>query len=123
MSMEYYTLSQGYAQADEERSSGNHHVRATWTDERYESDEEDGSREKMVRKVNLKREEEVETNDFVTSSSEKVTGERMVMTSNVKYITYGALKHDNGGQGGGRAMPMPSNRYSKGHPKYYRCRG
>ncbi|KAF3497010.1 hypothetical protein DY000_02053713 [Brassica cretica] len=49
-----------------------------------------------------------------------------MLTSKVKYLNYGALKHDTppaASSGGGRVMPPPSNRYHRGHPKYYRCRG
>ncbi|ESQ56276.1 hypothetical protein EUTSA_v10026592mg [Eutrema salsugineum] len=118
--MEYYTFSQGFTENDEKRAPGKHHVKNTWVKERYESDEEDGSRDEEVNKMILKH-DDVETKDMVTSSS----GERMMLTSKVRYLTYGALKHDTppAGGGGGRVMPPPSNRYHVGHPKYYRCRG
>lgn len=115
--MEYYTFSQGFTENDEERASGKHHVKNTWVKERYESDEED----EEVNKLILKQDEEIK--DMVTSSN----GERMVLTSKVRYLNYGALKHDTeppaASGGGGRALPPPSNRYHRGHPKYYRCRG
>lgn len=117
--MEYYTFSQGSTENDEERASGKHHVKNTWVKERYESDEEDGSREEEVNKLIVKEEEDVE---MVTSSG-------TMLTSKVRYLNYGALKHDSppapaaSGGGGGRVMPPPSNRYHRGHPKFYRCRG
>ncbi|CAA0395159.1 putative rapid ALkalinization Factor [Arabidopsis thaliana] len=111
--MEYYTFTEN----DEERVSRNHHVKNTWVKERYESDEEDGEVNKLILK------EDEETKDMVTSPS----GERMMLTSKVRYLTYGALKHDTAASaasgGGGRALPHPSNKYNRGHPKYYRCRG
>ncbi|KFK36307.1 hypothetical protein AALP_AA4G105400 [Arabis alpina] len=115
--MEYYTFSQ----ENEERGSGKHHVKNTWVKERYESDEEDGSREEEVNKLVLKREES-DDEAVVTSSS-------TMLTSKVRYLNYGALKHDSApaqvasGSGGGRFLPPPSNKYHRGHPKFYRCRG
>ncbi|VVB01237.1 unnamed protein product [Arabis nemorensis] len=114
--MEYYTFSQ---ETDEERGSGKHHLKNTWVKERYESDEEDGSREEQVNKLVLRKEED-DDGEMVTSSS-------TVLTSKVRYLNYGALKHDSApaayGGGGGKVMPPPSNKYHRGHPKFYRCRG
>lgn len=111
--MEYYTFTEN----DEERVSRNHHVKNTSVKERYESDEEDGEVNKLILK------EDEETKDVVKSSN----GEGMMLTSKVRYLNYGALKHDTAAPaasgGGGRALPLPSNRYHRGHPKYYRCRG
>lgn len=117
--MEYYTFSQGFTENDQERAPGKHHVKKTWVKERYESDEEDGSREEEVNQMIIKEEEDEETKGMVMSSS-------TTLTSKVKYLNYGALKHDTppaASSGGGRVMPPPSNRYHRGHPKYYRCRG
>lgn len=112
--MEYYTVSQGFTENDQERAPGKHHVQKTWVKERYESDEED----EEVNQIIIKEEDE-ETKGMVMSSS-------TMLTSKVKYLNYGALKHDTppaASTGGGRVMPPPSNRYNRGHPKYYRCRG
>ncbi|CAH8312898.1 unnamed protein product [Eruca vesicaria subsp. sativa] len=117
--MEYYTFSQGFTENDEERASGKHHVKNTWVKERYESDEEDGSREEEVNKMTIKEEDNEDTEGMVISSS-------TMLTSKVKYLNYGALKHDTppaASSGGGRVLPPPSNKYHRGHPKYYRCRG
>ncbi|KAL1218320.1 hypothetical protein V5N11_029253 [Cardamine amara subsp. amara] len=115
--MEYYTFSQGFTENDEERASEKHHVQNTWVKERYESDGEDEEVNKLILK------EDEETKDMVTSSN----GERIVFTSKVRYLNVGALKHDTeppaASGGGGRALPPPSNRYHRGHPKFYRCRG
>lgn len=117
--MEYYTFSQ---ETDEERGSGKHHVKNTWVKEHYESDEEDGSREEEVNKLVLRKEEEDGDEEMVKSSS-------TMLTSKVRYLNYGALKHDSAptpaayGGGGRRVMPPPSNKYHRGHPKFYRCRG
>ncbi|KAG2314978.1 hypothetical protein Bca4012_065783 [Brassica carinata] len=117
--MEYYTFSQGFTENDQERAPGNYHVQKTWVKERYESDEEDASREEEVNQMIIKEEKDEETKGMVMSSS-------TMLTSKVKYLNYGALKHDTppaASSGGGRVMPPPSNRYNRGHPKYYRCRG
>uniref|UniRef100_A0A1J3E0R8 Uncharacterized protein n=1 Tax=Noccaea caerulescens TaxID=107243 RepID=A0A1J3E0R8_NOCCA len=118
--MEYYTFPQEFTENDDDRASGKHHVKNTWVKERYESDEEDGSREEKVNKLIIKQEEDEETKGMVTSSS-------TMLTSKVRYLNYGVLKHDlpapAASGGGGRALPLPSNTYHRGHEKYYRCRG